>query len=66
MINGVNEKLKLDFKLVTTWFFKNSMLPNPSKRYYMCLESKIKKRAPIGSTLNFYNQIEGTLQKGLL
>ena len=55
MINGVNEKLKLDFKLVTTWFFKNSMLPNPSKRYYMCLESKIKKRAPIDSTLNFYN-----------
>lgn len=65
MINGVNEKLKLDFKLVTTWFF-NSMLPNPGKRYYMYLESKIKKRAPIDSTLNFYNQIEGTLQKGLL
>ena len=42
-IDRVNEKLKLDFRLVTSWFHKNRMSLNPGKCYYMCLGSKTEK-----------------------
>ena len=42
-VNEVNEKLKLDFKLVITWFHENRMLVNPGKCHYMCLDSKTEK-----------------------
>ena len=39
----MNEKLKLDFKLVVFWFRYNRMLLNLGKRNYMYLSSKTEK-----------------------
>ena len=39
----MNEKVKLDFKLVVFWFRYNRMLLNLGKRNYMYLSSKTEK-----------------------
>ena len=43
LINEVNETLKLDLKLVNTWFHGICMLLNRGKFNYMCLGSKTEK-----------------------
>ena len=43
LTNEVNETLKLDLKLVTTWFHGIFILLNCGKCNYMCLGSKTEK-----------------------
>ena len=80
MINEVNEKLKLDFKLVTAYFHENQMLLNFGKCRYICLGSKTEKAefwifekskeesilcVNMDNKLTFYIYIKGLCMKGL-